>query len=109
MNRVIALYMGGKEFFLGSKCWFSLHPYGDPFLSQIKYHASWDWLMPVWDKLRDELKPFSYKVDGYNRTNNQGVNMKYAIADAIAYHGIEKSHRLIYEAIVWLNTNKPAQ
>lgn len=86
MNRVIDAYMGIIDVPV-----FTTFP-----LAIVGYHESWDKLMPVWDRLRNELRAGA----------SSKQNKVYAIVDAIGYRTIAEAHRLIYEDIVWLNQNK---
>lgn len=70
------------------------------------YAYSWDWLMPVWAKLRPELKPRHYKLDGHVRTDNKGVLLGTIIGNHILDVNIEKAHKNIHEAILWLKNSK---
>jgi hypothetical protein len=47
------------------------------YLTNLKYHESWDWLMPVVEKIESlDLKEYGYKwedMDGETRYNNQNI------------------------------------
>lgn len=59
----------------------------------MSYNTSWDWLMPVWDRLR---------MDITGPLLHTGIQISQALKDCC----ITTAHRLIYEAITWLNQNK---
>lgn len=98
MNKKIALYMGYVAQKLGSKTWFEAPELGNPFTDQLKYHKSFDWLMPVWQKLRGELDDLA--VDEYGMVKDSDyIVSKYAIEKSILSCDITTAHRLIVEAI----------
>lgn len=94
MNKKIALYMGYVAQKLGSKTWFEAPELGNPFTDQLKYHKSFDWLMPVWQKLRGELVLF--RKDALITAQKRLLS---TIEDAILDTDITTAHRLIVEAI----------
>lgn len=64
---------------------------------EIDISKDWNWIMHIWGKLRHELEN-AHKGDAklYNSL----------IGAALYQAELERAHRLIYEAIVWLNQNK---
>src|SRR6056297_3758006 len=79
-NKTIAIFMGGKfdkdtsfkisENFIWlpyhNLCRYDTIDYGKGKI--LKYHKSWDWLMPVYRKIKDILNSYS-KDDKHTRTN----------------------------------------
>lgn len=110
MNRVIAEYLGGR--ITDDMCYIPHHPEDvtasyHGYTEFLRFDVCWNWLMSVWDKLRDEMtgcnKSFTFSAI------LRGQSKFEDISRAIVSVNITEAHRLIYEAIVWLNTNKPAQ
>jgi len=64
---------------------------------EIDISKDWNWIMHIWDKLRCELEAIK-SMEVQVRKNNIAINLYNA--------NITEAHRLIYEAIVWLNQNK---
>ena len=59
----------------------------------MKFHSSWDWLMPVISKItRDE----SLIENEYRES----------IMDTVPYGSIEDTHKTVVEFIKWYNENK---
>ena len=56
-------------------------------LSELKYHASWDWLMPVVQKC--------YKIDSHEAFNN--------LVDAVAILDIDTTYKAVIEFINYYN------
>lgn len=65
---------------------------------EMKYHTSWDWLMPVVERcfcsLEDEGRDFDLHYD--------------AIHDALWSINIEATYKAVVEFIKWYNENKKA-
>lgn len=59
----------------------------------LKYHTSWDWLMPVVGKItRDEMLI--------------GNEYRESIMDTVPYGLIEDTHKVVVEFITWYNEKK---
>jgi hypothetical protein len=58
LNNAITAYMGGPKYIKDKH--FS-HLMDVEFeligLEDLRYHLSWDWMIPVWSKIRNELTP----------------------------------------------------
>lgn len=108
MNVTIALYMGAeimkghqliRDKYFDAIAWEveDCHEYGRTTnyysKSGLEYQYSWDWLLPVWDNLRMDI-------------TGPILDMGFKIGQAIKDCHITEAHRLIYEAITWLNQNK---
>jgi hypothetical protein len=63
---------------------------------EMKYHSSWDWLMPVWDQFRD-LK--------FKEETAMKLHLSYVarLAQDIAYGTLEEVHHNLHIAIQWYN------
>lgn len=101
MNEVIALFDGWivskkgktKIFLKGTDYYFNV---------ELKYHTSWDWLHPVWDKYQSLVFP-------EETTMKIHLNYLARLAQDIAYGTINEFHEKLYKAIQWYNQqiNKP--
>lgn len=103
MNEIIAVFMDFERYEDSSGVWFkkeglitSMHPN----LKDLKYHLSWDKLMPVWYKFRD-LQFESTKLQKEHSDWESPIN------NAICYQGIKSAHLLLCLAIQWLNKQQP--
>lgn len=93
-NKLIAEFMGLKE---GKKY---LSPSLDApesigmgmyvSLDEMRYHTSWDWLMPVVQKC--------YKIDSHEAFNN--------LVDAVAILDIDATYKAVVQFIEYVNQNK---
>lgn len=107
MNRDIAEYCGwhlrkfyGEDYYISNKQSIVIEKPTSYPVENLRFHASYDWLMPVWQKLRGEFRVF--------RTNTPITNMKYvqaydlenSIKEAITEEDTPTTaHKLIHEAI----------
>lgn len=65
-------------------------------LDKVKYHKSWDWLMPVIQRCYDEGE----RLDGTEH------NFIGEITESLLDGDIEASHKAVVEIIKWYNENK---
>lgn len=83
-NNAITAFMGGptslKALFFTGMMEDEFHLVGP---EDLRFHLSWDWLMPVWKKLRKEL--MSTQSDGA---------MLFALSRALDDADIEAFHRI---------------
>jgi hypothetical protein len=94
MNEVIALFEGRT--FYG----YTINKFGGNTgnaLPEMKYHSSWDWLLPVWYKFIDLRF-----ADVMHQLKHS--ELKSIIGLAILYGGIELAHKNIFEGIQWYKT-----
>lgn len=75
--------------------------YQEKLLPELKYHTSWDWLMPAFYKFRN-LK-LSVVDEGFNDHYSRHLEM---VATAIVHYNIEKAFERFVKAIVWYNNQK---
>ena len=102
-NKLIAEFMG---FTVGE---FGFQEPGEewqqPF-KHLKYHSSWDWLMPVVEKI--ETLGYGVKIHGIqcsvNRLLEDETIVQYVCGDVSKK--IELVHMVIVEFIQWYNLNK---
>lgn len=96
-DKLIAEFMeyyfhAGKFYKKGAKTlgqWFSIP----------KYNISWDWLMPVWCRIRDlRFKEMKHEFEH--------ADIKQNCAHAICYRDIQSAYYEIVNAIKWYNTTK---
>lgn len=62
---------------------------------QLKYHTSWDWLMPVAKKI---IPPNGWTGDG--------IGLSILVANALSLANIELAHKRIINFILWYNGTK---
>ena len=99
-NKLIALFMGGElvvENYHGINI---IKLTNDKLLdiAQLKYHISWDWLIPVINKIYDLSEYYIYKYETQTFYSEGGIeiNTKY----------IEETYKDVIEFIEWFNFNK---
>lgn len=63
---------------------------------ELKFHKSWDWLIPVIDKIRSSDEYIAYKNDSGQFENEIHINTKF----------ITTTHKDVIEYIQWYNKNK---
>lgn len=112
-NKQILLFMGGV---VGSS---TIYPTGEvvihsihlgdkqinDFINEIKYHSSWDWLMPVWDKLGKEMYKIRRQISGeeYKKAEVLTIHILTAFREV----DIKSAFLWIAEAIKWYNHHPP--
>ena len=95
-NKLIAEFMGGKyakdlNYAIGSMCvW--LPDRGEKRVELLKYHKSWDWLMPV-------IETILYKKDAYAQKRH---NVRTCISP-----NMQVTYKAAVEFIKWYNEQKP--
>lgn len=75
--------------------------------SNIKYHTSWDWLMPVVEKIATEhelVRIVFGNVKTYCKINNSHIRIIN-----IEEKPIEATFKAVVQFINWLNSNPPKQ
>lgn len=93
-NKLIAEFMGmelGDDKTMYYDDVENLHP--PTAVDKLKYHSSWDWLMPVVEKC--------YQCD-----YEEGGDMHMRMNDAIMTINIEEVYQAVIEFIKWYNENK---
>lgn len=66
---------------------------------ELKYHSSWDWLRPAWDKFQD-IDFHDFSLDSQHKKHCD------KIAYAFAWLSIDHANRRLIDAIQWYNQNK---
>lgn len=80
----------------------------DTYIRPWAYHDSWDVLLSLWaEQVRPKLDPLCEWDVKTGNPDNEIADTYENIENAIAGVDRPEAHRLIYEAIVWLNQNKP--
>lgn len=71
------------------------------FAVELKYHSSWDWLRPVFDKW--------LQLPNHSNDSVQALIDNYTarIAHKLAYESCESAAKSMAIAITWYNKNKP--
>lgn len=67
---------------------------------ELQYHISWDWLMPVVEKINESPKPKRVRWDTISRETDK-------VLDLPIYTPIQDVHKAVVEFIKWYNQNKP--
>jgi hypothetical protein len=98
-NELIAEFIGDQGQRLNDPKWKS----GDE-LIYLKYHKSWDWLMPVVEKI--ETLKFSVMVIG-KYTRIQCPHPYKEFATDICETKIQSVYKAVVEFIKWYNQQKP--
>lgn len=103
MNEAIAKFWGGLKVphpSLGHPHYGYYTPFGWYNENNIKYHSSWDWLMPVIKRVREMhsgiLKTVGGGVSGYIKAAGE-MNRGLISCD------IDKAHAGLYKFIQWYN------
>lgn len=66
--------------------------------AELKYHTSWDWLMPVYDKIATEWSGLSTKKQG------QVKDLKRVLQNRLVLGDINGVWEFCIEFIKWYNT-----
>lgn len=120
-NRMIAEFMGGltkdkMESLTKNEIW--IPKYGVCMLYNgspaMKYHTSWEWLMPVVDKIEDlgckfDMFPSKTKKKYYIATLMTYVNNTFKLNKSFAATGdtrIQPVYDVVVQFIEWYNENK---
>jgi hypothetical protein len=73
---------------------------------KLKYHSSWDWLMPVGKKIYDLLAKMAKQRPPH--TACHGDMLEVDIHCHIREYDREKAHKAIYDFLQWYNKQKEA-
>ena len=99
-NKLIALFMGNElvveDYYGINIIKFTNGKLLD--IAELKYHISWDWLIPVINKIYDLSEYYIYKYETQTFYSEGGIeiNTKY----------IEETYKDVIEFIEWFNFNK---
>tara|TARA_R110000751_G_scaffold297311_1_gene406835 strand:- start:441 stop:785 length:345 start_codon:yes stop_codon:yes gene_type:complete len=108
-NRLIAEFMGFQNTKLG---WYDFEEVllnqEDNTFDFLKFHTSWDWLMPVVEKIKEIKIPkskFDLNIDitGYTTFRIYSENYPIHILVCEITKGIETVHKVVVEFIKWYN------
>lgn len=100
-NRLIAKFMGLKEQTDPTERWFGLffdkgNRVGGSVKEPLLYHSSWDWLMPVVDKIYDTYEYTTYINNLGQFSEGVWVNTKF----------IEITYETVVDFIKWFNSQQ---
>lgn len=101
-NKLIAEFMGEKTCYVGNiVCIDKGRGFTYPVDEWAKYHSSWDWLHPAWEKFRDlKLSRFDEGwTDHYSRH-------LVAVSTAIHAYPINIAFERLVRALQWYNKSK---
>lgn len=76
-------------------------------LRKLKYHTSWDWLMPVGKKIRDLLNDLQKKRPPH--TACHGDLIEVDIRCAVGEYDIVNAHKHMFTFITWYNEYQQQQ
>lgn len=83
------------------------------YLRKLQYHLSWDWLMPVVDKieqdLEEEFRVVTYEEECYiwQKTVNQELLVKFLEFVGVCGHSkIDATYKAVVSFILWYNEQK---
>lgn len=111
MNEAICEFMGGHRMISGT-----IHVYKGPDEIEwetgkyLKYHTSWDWLMPVWKKAAKILYEIRNQLSKDDYLEAHKVTKSFI--DACQKVEIDKAHDAVYRGILgitWYNDNQQKQ
>ena len=117
-NLLIAEFMGGKlvdKLYPRDKQIIRL-PTGNKYVDSLKYHSSWDWLMPVVERI--EAIGYDSRIMGNDSDSGflcDFVDMENTEAACVLgyKHNGSTKIKVVYQAcvefIAWLNSNKTTQ
>ena len=71
--------------------------------SELKYHASWDWLMPVVEKIKELMYDQDMNVKGSLGNKIKYVTLYTAIFESFQQVDINKTYTAVVEFIKWSN------
>jgi len=77
--------------------------------NEVAYHKSFDWLMPVVDKIRDNNCLVSIRFNRQMKTTNTVIacfENKWVKDVEVSGIGIESTYKAVIEFIKWYNQNK---
>lgn len=110
MNEAIAVFDGWERYEDRYGIWFKreglikcLHPK----LQELKYHTSWEALMPVGKKIRDLLNDMQKKRPPH--TACHGDLIEVDIHCAVSDYDIVNAHKHMYTFITWYNEYQQKQ
>ena len=101
-NILIAEFDGYKKMEDCMRWWIIRPVYQDMTTDDMKYHESWDALMPVWFRLANEIRKMKAPL-----ASSYGVHEQSFFA-GIHEQEISISRQALIEAIKWYNKNSPA-
>lgn len=100
MNEAIALFMDVKPYEDSRYGILYNSPVDSKTCFSLKYHSSWDWLMPVISKLKESFKETAEIDSDGTHMHNFGINFQLSIVSILS------AHLAVYHAIKWCNKQK---
>lgn len=115
-NKLIALFMGNefyyKNIFYKGGMPYNTFPDGHHYATQdqLKYHSSWDWIMPVLEKIRG----LGYRIDITIGSLGCDVHITKVVGEhrlnIVAYSSpIDAIYTACVQFILWYNTQTKKQ
>jgi len=93
MNEVVAKYH--NKYTTNSRTWVENDADNIRYVSEYKYHSSWDWLHEVWEKVREEII-YIREADEYY------LECSYQISEGTPLEALTA----LYTAIIFINQLK---
>lgn len=127
MNEVIARFMGGVKQIIpegglhgykeGTVLWMYLFSGNADPVRSLEFHTSWDWLMPVVEKIESIFDSFhgyfgvhissnSCCIQGTKFDTRPGKEHYAYFNDVVDETKIKATHYAVYQFITWLNQQK---
>lgn len=109
----ISEFMGGKVEFVPFEGWRTTFPY-NWYVGPIAYNRSWEWLMPVIDKINNLGKEYNFTIHktycscSVEKGGKMYKDFHFAHSE-IKYVGkeVDAAYKLVVKFLTWYNANKP--
>ena len=91
------------------ECIYGNYDYHDTFtIDEMKYHSSWDWLMPIVEKIEEVNVVASFQIEQptiYIWASSENSTFEDIEIEIFNKTKIEAVHQAVVEFIKWYNTN----
>ena len=112
-NKLIAEFMGAKHVVDGNVMWNKYNQFPDMMYtckpSQLKYLSSWDWLMPVVEKIAD-INYMNFNLSSFEGAVFYDDNYKNTASGKRMFSKTDKLIDSTWQAVIlfiqWYNTTK---
>jgi hypothetical protein len=104
-NKLIAVFLGGKIVRENGLIFINGITGGQQTPMGLKYHSSWDWIMPVIDKI-ESVDNFAYKVIlhyGIGFISDSSKHGEPVICRKTGGTRLETTYKLAVDFIIWYN------
>ena len=76
------------------------------YTGKLKYHTSWDWLMPVVEECTKIIENYGYDDDDRNYIEDEIFNLDYTLSEFLN-NDKESIYARVVEFIKWTLVNQP--